>query len=161
MTQDELKKLLRYDQETGSFAWKVATNKRISVGQIAGTVNQEGYVNIGVLRKRYLAHRLAWLYVNGEMPDGEIDHINRIRSDNRISNLRAVSRKQNCENLGVRSDNTTGFRGVRKDNRPGKSPFVARVVNHGKDIYIGSFQTAEEASNAYLKKATELFTCIV
>lgn len=161
MTQDELKKLLRYDQETGVFTWEVATSKKIFVGQIAGTVTQEGYVRIGALQKYYLAHRLAWLYVNGEMPDGEIDHINRIRTDNRISNLRAVSRKQNCENLGVRSDNTTGFRGVRKDNRPGKRPFVARVMNYGKDIYIGSFQTAEEASDAYMKKATELFTCIV
>jgi len=88
--------LLTYDPYTGLFTWLVDAYSNKVKGKIAGSI-KEGYINISIDRKLYRAHRLAWLYVNGVFPS-EIDHINRVKSDNRICNLREVSRSENCQN---------------------------------------------------------------
>lgn len=98
-TQELLKSLLRYDPTTGNF-WRG--------DKIIKTKNTTGYIQISVKGRKYCAHKLAWLYVYGEYVQGDLDHINRIRDDNRIANLRKVTRSENCQNCGMRSDNTSG-----------------------------------------------------
>tara|TARA_R110000803_G_scaffold48570_4_gene100987 strand:+ start:183 stop:677 length:495 start_codon:yes stop_codon:yes gene_type:complete len=113
LNQETLKKYLNYDPETGVFAWKVPTSNRVSVGSIAGTSHSPGgYVSIGLFGKLYKAHRLAMLYVHGESPKNDTDHINGIKNDNRINNLRAVTRTENLKNKALNKNNTSGTVGV-------------------------------------------------
>ena len=86
LTQKRLKELLDYDPKTGIFTWKYANNNR-KAGSKAGYKAKDGYIAISIDSKRYLAHRLVWLFVYGHFPKYDIDHINRIRDDNRIENL--------------------------------------------------------------------------
>jgi hypothetical protein len=96
MTQEELHKLLEYNLETGEFFWKISVAKKIKPGKKAGQVCKiHGYETIGIKGKNYKSHRLAWMYVYGKWPEIEIDHINRIKTDNRICNLRDVTRSIN------------------------------------------------------------------
>lgn len=102
MTQEELHQLLEYNPETGEFFWKSCVSKRIKVGQKAGSICKiHGYELIGIKNKQYRAHRLAWLYVYGKWPNPEIDHINRVKTDNRIANLREADRSMNNLNRGT------------------------------------------------------------
>ena len=111
VTQDRLKEALNYDPETGVFTWaEPGRGKRI--GRTTGTVNDEGYVVMTIDQRQYRANRLAWLYVYGEWPEGIVDHENRDRADNRISNLRDATFRQNSHNHGLYSDNRSGISGV-------------------------------------------------
>ena len=98
LTQKQVKKYLDYNPYTGIFKWKIDRYKRIKAGDIAGSLDKEGYILIGIDYKRYKAHRLAWLYVYGEFTKEVIEHINHKKSDNRIENLRSVSQSINCRN---------------------------------------------------------------
>jgi len=101
MTQEELHQLLDYNPETGEFFWKV-NSRCIKVGQKAGYVcKTHGYEHIFINKKQYRSHRLAWLYVHGKWPEPEIDHINRVKTDNRIANLREADRSMNNLNRGT------------------------------------------------------------
>lgn len=110
ITQERLKELLHYDPETGVFTWK-HTGRRKKAGTPAGWVGDRGYSHVQVDGRTYKAHQLAWLYVHGQRPV-EIDHINRNKGDNRISNLRPVERCDNQRNRPAREDSTSGARGV-------------------------------------------------
>ena len=112
LNQKTLKKHLDYDPETGIFKWKTANSHRIKVGDVARTPRSDGYIQIKLFNKPYLAHRLAWLYVNGEFPKDHMDHINGVKMDNRIVNLRAVTQAENNRNKPMRKDNTSGVMGV-------------------------------------------------
>ena len=112
LNQKTLKKYLDYDPETGIFKWKTANSHRIKVGDVARTPRSDGYIQIKLFNKPYLAHRLAWLYVNGEFPKDHMDHINGVKMDNRIVNLRAVTQAENNRNKPMRKDNTSGVMGV-------------------------------------------------
>ena len=151
LTQSELKKILSYDQETGDFTWLVGAKM---AGKIAGSAHNKGYLKISNNGKCYLAHRLAWLYVNGTMPLNEIDHINGARNDNRIANLRACVKQENLWNVKVRSDNLSSFKGVSWHKVSGK--WRAQIVIYGNSKHLGIFSTAELASKAYEAKAREL-----
>jgi len=111
MTQSRLKELLHYDEDTGIFTVKLNTGGSRKVGAISGSQRKDGYVYIGLDKKHYLAHRLAWLYVNGEYP-AEIDHINKIKNDNSILNLRGCNHYENCLNNSYRGNNTSDVAGV-------------------------------------------------
>lgn len=144
---DDLKKHLSYDPETGIFTWIKRTSSRRIEGQIAGgTTNKEGYHQIqfkGVLCR---LHRLAWFYVHGEWPD-LIDHINGIKSDNRISNLRKADRFLNMQNIAKPSkNNKLGIQGVHL-NRSGK--YEAKIYAFGKNHQLGRFEKLEDAALAY------------
>lgn len=141
MNRTELKKLLNYNPETGEFRWAIA-RQRITKGSVAGTAHIEGYVQLWLNGKAYLAHRLAWLYVHGYEPT-EIDHINRIRNDNRIVNLREVSRTENNLNASIRKDNTSGYKGVSWNKTRNK--WQAYIKIKGKKKSLGYHHTAEEA----------------
>ncbi|MFT0547451.1 HNH endonuclease signature motif containing protein [Allopusillimonas ginsengisoli] len=146
LSQDDLKRELIYTPETGIFKRRgAAVGPRV---ESAGTYHTLGYIQIRVCGGRYLAHRLAWLYEYGRWPEFHIDHINGIRDDNRISNLRDVSAKQNRQNTTIASKkNVLGILGVSKRG----SRYVSRIVINGKKIQVGSFKSQDEAQLAYLK----------
>jgi hypothetical protein len=117
LTIERLKELLHYDPDTGMFTWRVNKGPFLA-GDVAGrTVKTGKYWRVGIDGKRYIASRLAWLYMTGVWPSYDIDHINRDRQDNRFCNLRDVTTSQNCFNTGKRSHNTTGYQGVYRDTR--------------------------------------------
>ena len=147
MNQEELKKLFSYSEETGLFTRLVRVSRRGKVGENAGHLISTGYVKIGIGKKYYLAHRLAWLYVYGHFPKNNIDHINGIKTDNRISNLREATFEENSRNVGITSRNNSGFKGVYFIKKRNK--WATRCSVNKKEIYLGSFDTAEEASKAY------------
>lgn len=162
LTQEYVRSRLDYDPESGVFKWKTigdfkANAGTVRVGDVAGHVDYRGYVLIGIRRRRVLAHRVAWLWWHGFLPEKPIviDHINRIKSDNRICNLRLADRSQNVQNVGLRSNNTSGHRGVSYSAERGK--WVA-MIHHKKTAKpLGRFDTKEEAINAYRSAARRLF----
>ena len=146
ITQPELQEVLNYAPETGLFTW-IRTSKSScrKPGDAAGSTNGEGYRQIGISRRYYFAHRLAWLYVHGSWPEGWIDHINGIRTDNRMCNLRIVTARENNFNIrAVRA--RSGYIGVYQKS---SGSFEASIKADGKRRRLGSFGSAEEASNAY------------
>ena len=146
--------LLDYDQDAGVFIRKVATARSTKVGDIAGSKHICGYVEIALEGKRYLAHRLAWLYVYGIFPVNLIDHVNGNRADNRISNLREASRSENAQNMrNAHDDNgSSGLLGVSKNGYG----WQARICLNGKQRYLGTFPTPQEANSAYLSAKREI-----
>ena len=153
LTQTRLKEVLEYDPTTGIFTNRVSRSN-MRAGSVAGCVTPNGYISISIDGKRYLAHRLAYLCVVGSFPPDHIDHINGIRDDNRLANLRVATRSENCRNSRKRSNNTTGYKGVWFDKRTGK--FQAQIRINGKKKYLGLFLTPEEAHRAYAKAANTL-----
>jgi len=137
ITQTRLKELLDYDPDSGIFTWKISTNNRIKAGSSAGTLQPTSYIRIMVDGKNYQAHRLAWLYTHGYDPENQIDHKNGIRDDNRISNLREVSRACNLQNQKTRSTNTSGFPGVswHKQAKKWRAYICIQGRNHGLGLY--------------------------
>lgn len=151
LTAEQLRSILHYDQETGIFTRKVSTSNSVKAGDAAGCPGGDGYLQIAVLSRKYQAHRLAWLHTNGAWPKGQIDHINRIRTDNRIANLREVTNKQNQQNASKRSDNTSGHTGVSWNKRISK--WRAQIEHNQKRIHLGYFTDIEDAIAA--RKAAE------
>lgn len=110
---DELRDLFHYDSETGLITWRRKQGQVDRTGQEAGWIHAKGYRHLHIYGETYKAHRVAWALHYGEWPEGEIDHINHIRDDNRIANLRIVTRTQQMQNLSYHSTaNTTGVRGI-------------------------------------------------
>lgn len=149
ITQGKLRTLLRYSRSTGIFTWlKRPANPFMHKGGIkAGTPIHHGYITIKLWGKHYLAHRLAWLYVTGDWPQGEIDHINGDRSDNSWRNIRDTTRAVNGQNRKhADGDSLTGVLGV----TPRGSRFRAQLVVDGKTVYLGTFDSARDAHLRYL-----------
>lgn len=156
---DLLRQTLAYDPDTGVFTWAVTRrgrNGRSDAGQVAGGLQSAGgYRRISIGGQSYQAHTLAWLWVHGKFPQGDIDHINGQKDDNRIANLRDVSRSVNLQNMRKpRNTNTSGYLGVSLFKRTGK--YTAEITINYQKKNLGYFSTAEEASAAYLKAKREL-----
>ena len=151
ITQNQLKDLLHYDPDTGLFTWNVAKSNKTRVGSVAGHKHIFGYIIIRIDGVPYPAHRIAWLYMTGDFPKEDMDHINGIRHDNRFKNLREATRQQNNFHSSIRSNNTTGFKGV----TPKAGKFIAQATLNGKKHYLGFFLTKELASEAYQKFAAK------
>ncbi|MDX3877587.1 MAG: HNH endonuclease [Achromobacter sp.] len=146
---------LEYADETGSLIWKKVpprSKSRISRGDIAGTL-VKGYRRIKILGRIYSAHRIVWAMHHGEMPDGMLDHIDRNRSNDRISNLRMATTSENRRNSTVKSDNRLGIKGVRQ-NRYGR--YEARIFANGKGYFLGSFAFLDDAIAARRHAALEI-----
>jgi len=140
----ELKELVQYIPLTGDFYWKKSKGSR-KKNTKAGCLHHDGYIKIRIDGKLYRAHRLAWYYIHAEWPT-EIDHINRVRNDNRYTNLRQVSRKENTRNSSIRVDNTTGTTGVYWSKQ--KNKWIAKLNVDGTDKYLGSFWSKAAATAA-------------
>jgi hypothetical protein len=147
LTVERLREALDYNPENGKFTWKYKITTNTKMWRAAGYLDTKGYWRIKLDGYQHRAHRLAWFYVNGEWPPMDLDHINGIKSDNRIENLRLATASLNGENLrGARKDNKSGLLGV--ITREGF--FQSKIHVKGKNIYLGSFSSAQEAHNAYL-----------
>lgn len=140
LTPDKLREVLSYCPETGTFLWKVRTAHRSKVGDVAGSLNGQGYRYIKLLGRGYRANRLAWLYVNGEWPKDQVDHINGDRGDDRISNLRDCSNAQNAQNRNAPQ-------GCYKTKKG--AGYFSVVTVDGERHYLGRFSSAAEAREAY------------
>ena len=152
MNQQRLHQRLHYDPSTGVFTWKAPEKPgQNAEGTVAGSHCDKGYLVIGIDRKVYKAHRLAWLYMTGSWPECQIDHINGVKDDNRWANLRQATNAQNCCNRT--RFNSTGYRNVVR-GRSGK--FYAKVNFAGKRLQRGGFETAEEAAIAAAQFRHEL-----
>ncbi len=145
MTAEEAREMIEYNPATGLFRWRVRLSNRQNKGWFAGSVNDRGYLRVRMKGVCYRAHRLAWFLYYGEWPENNIDHINGDTKDNRIENLRDVTQQENLFNR----------RGV-KGYTPSGNKYAAYIGLGGNHIYIGTFDTAEEARAAYLKKKEEL-----
>lgn len=148
LTKGKVRSLLNYDKQNGQFIWLDSKNNQIKKGDQAGYIDDQGYRRICIEGIEYRAHRLAWLYVFGFMPE-MIDHINGIRSDNRLSNLRECTSSQNAINRKIQSNNKSGVPGVHWNKREGKWKAYAKIK--GKIINLGTHVNKEEAINARLE----------
>lgn len=154
VTLERLRELLDYDPETGIFTRRI-TRGNGAAGQPAGADCGRGYLKIAIDGRDYRAHRLAWFYHYGEWPPGEVDHKNTIKADNRIANLRLATPVENCRNRPLRSDNTSGYRGVSYSKA--KSKWTAYIYIDGKKRQLGVHEAPEAAAAAYNAAATKHF----
>jgi hypothetical protein len=154
LTSDRLKQVLAYNRETGIFTWR-KTLGRCRAGAEAGTIRTNGYRYIGVDGVHYLAHRLAWLYEHGSWPASDLDHRDRRRTNNAISNLREVIGAGNQGNSGIWATNTSGYRGVYHDRRRGT--WNAYIRRQNRKHHLGCFGSPEAAAAAYDRAAIEHF----
>lgn len=156
LTAERLRGVVSYDPETGVFVWKVNPSNR-RVGDECGDIKKDsGYRLISVDCRRYRAHRLAWLYMTGAWPTEQVDHKNGVRSDNRWSNLREATQRQNSANM-MRRNNKTGVKGVIRYQGPKHVRFRANIMVDGHTNYLGSFKTLEAAAEAYRIAAEKHF----
>lgn len=151
LTAARLKELLRYCPDTGVFDWISNNGMRVCIGKPVGSKSR-GYLRIRVDGKKYFAHRLAWLYVHGEWPEHELDHVNRDRADNRIANLRPASDTQNQRNRGIQRNNSSGVTGVYW--RPADRKWQAMIKINKKLISLGVFALKGDAVQA--RRAAEV-----
>ena len=150
ITQEELKRLFSYDPETGDFTRLVKTCRKVKVGDIPQGLNSYGYKRVKIDGRVYLQHRLVFLYMEGEIPT-YVDHINLDRVDNRWSNLRPATARDNARNKGKPSNNTSGYKGVCWHKR--EQMWVAKIRVESGNKHLGYFTTKEEAYRAYCKAA--------
>jgi hypothetical protein len=153
LTQQRLKEVLRYDPATGEWTWINPNSNRVKAGDAAGTYTH-GYRKITVDGKRYYAHRLAWLYMTGSWPGECIDHRDVAPAKNAWTNIREATRQQNQANKPRQINNTSGYKGVSKYKR-GKWRAVIHVS--GKQLYLGEYDTPQEAHSAYVAAARRYF----
>lgn len=140
---------LNYDRNTGLF-------HRPGYSKPPGRLTTKGYRQISINGQRYMAHRLAWLYVHGVWPADQLDHINGLKDDNRIANLREVSNKQNGENVRMFKHNTSGRKGVSWIKREGM--WMADIKHHKRTIYLGRFHSIIDAVAARIRAEQKYFT---
>lgn len=155
ITAEELRELLHYNPETGVFVWRERGRDKFTsdhewkrwntryANTVAGGPDGQNYLAISIYGRDYKAHSLAWLYVHGHWPADQMDHINHVRDDNRIENLREATNKQNCKNRSINKNNTSGHNGVCWD-RPTKK-WKVQISHSGKLVYGGIFADIEDA----------------
>lgn len=173
LTQEYLKELLTYDPDTGIFVWKErlsnhfknerdknAWNTRYA-NKICGGNRDDGYILVRINKSNYLAHRLAFLYVEGYLPENFVDHIDRNPANNKWDNLREVSKKCNAQNCKLFKNNTSGVNGVSFDNSTNK--WRSHIVINKKQKSLGYFENFEDAVRARYQEEIDnpLWTCSI
>ena len=136
ITQEYLKEILTYNKEAGIFTWKVNHTQKIRIGNIAGTLNKN-YILIQINKKKYSAHRLAWLYEYGNFPKHNIDHIDGNPSNNKISNLREANQSQNGMNKKLHKNNNSGIKGVgwHKASKKWRARITINRIQHNLGLF--------------------------
>ena len=159
ITIEHLRESLDYNAQTGVFTWRKNHRRPDLIGKTAGSIHSAGYISIAVHNIKRLAHRLAWFYVTGNMPDGHIDHINGNKLDNSFANLRQVTRFGNLQNMRQATKaNKVGLLGV--SAHQGK--WRAQIMANGKRIRASGFDTPELAYQRYLElKRKHHLTCTI
>ena len=147
ITRDRLTQLVLYNPINGQFVWRRSISGHIKQGCFAGSLNRQGYWTLRLDTEYYLAHRVAWFWVYGEWPKGEIDHINSNRQDNRIDNLRDVTRSINQHNGRPYRNNKSKLKGV--TYLKARRKWMAQIQRDKKHYYLGLYDTKEEAHAAY------------
>jgi hypothetical protein len=148
ITQSRLQELLTYDPDSGLFNWNV-TRGKVQSGSVAGNVTARGYIKIALDGKGYLAHRLAFLYVEGAMPSFSVDHINMNKVDNRWVNLRQATRSENLFNRGLPVNNKSGVKGVYWIKASSK--WRATGILENKHVHLGLFNDINQAAIARME----------
>lgn len=150
ITTDYLRQSIDYNPDNGILTWR-RPRPKVRVGEVCGCLHHKGHIEIEIDGKTYMAHRLAWLHFHGRWPNGQIDHKNLNKMDNRIANLREATNGQNCANR--RTFGKSGFKGVTL-NKGWK--WHAQITHNKRCISLGYYDTAEEAHAVYVAKAREL-----
>lgn len=150
LTASDLRERVSYDPAAGLMTWRKCSNAR-RIGSEIGTISPSGYRVAMIGRRLFQVHRLAWLYVHGVWPDGEIDHVNRKRADNRLCNLRVATRVQNIANRAAQ--NGREMKGITFT----RGRWQAQIRKNGRNIYLGLYDTAEEAHSVYFDAARRLY----
>ena len=147
---------IRYDPTSGLLYWNVS-KRNVTKDTVAGNFcNTHKYIKVMVNKKNYYAHRVCWYLHFGNFPKNQIDHINGIRHDNRICNLKEATDAEIRQNLSRRKDNSSGYTGVSWDKAKNKISAIIHVNN--KKLFLGYFNTAELASHAYAEAKKEFHT---
>lgn len=155
LTQERLKEFFNYNLEDGLFTrLKYAGNS--AKGTVVGTHHADGYLSMEIDKKGYLLHRLAWLYIHGELPIIQIDHIDGNRANNKLSNLREATTFENAQNRKTPSNNSSGYLGVYFKVTQNK--WCAKIDVNNRRHYLGMFDSALEASVAYVEAKLRLHT---
>ncbi|TFH72404.1 HNH endonuclease [Gammaproteobacteria bacterium LSUCC0112] len=147
-SHEELKNTFTYSGETGLLYWKKRNSNRIKIGDAAGSLSNLGTIQLRINGRLFSAHRVIWAIVHGYEPPADlvIDHIDGVRSNNRISNLRLVTQAENTRNTRIGRRNKSGVLGV--SFKKSKRRWIAIISDHGKSIYLGSFIKKEGAIKA-------------
>jgi hypothetical protein len=154
LTADRLREVLSYDADTGVFAWKIAPNRRIRVGSVAGTLHPHGR-SIGIDGADYRANRLAVLFMTGEWPAGVVDHRDTDPSNDRWTNLRDVTQGVNSQNhRRAQINSKTGVLGVSPCAETGR--FKAQLMTPNGPVWLGRHETTEQAQAAYIAARRQL-----
>jgi hypothetical protein len=152
LTQEKVKQLFDYDHETGLLTRLTSPSGRVKIGDVVGCIGNRGYLTVSIDSKRYLVHRIIWLWVYGGFPEPQTDHINHDRTDNRISNLRESTQKENHKNRSMHNNNTSGVTGVFWDKRAKK--WGSQIVVNDKNISLGYFD--DKAGAAAVRLIAEI-----
>lgn len=141
ITAEKLREYLHYSEATGLFSWKKIPSRKFKVGDAAGSLKPHGYMKIQICGERHYSHRLAWLYVTGQWPSGEMDHKDGNRANNSFANLRESDHQKNCINRPARG---TSFQAC-------NGKWRAQIGVDFKQVALGTFDTEQEAHIAYLR----------
>ena len=155
LTAARIHRLFNYNPDTGLFVRTMNKSNGHRVGDVVGSADDKGYLTMMVDGRSHKVHRIAWLYMTGEHPTDQIDHINGIKSDNRWVNLREATPLQNCINRNTPKHNTSGITGVTFDKSTNK--WRAQIMLQGKTFWLGSFDTIKEAAASRKGAANLLF----
>lgn len=153
LTAERLRDVFDYNEQTGIFTWRISLGCKILPGRRAGSIDENGYIRIGIDGHQVRAHRLVWLYIYGCWPSGGLDHVNGHKDDNRLINLREASQSQNNSNRPIQKNNRSGFKGVCWNKFERRWHAYIQVNN--KYIYLGFHKTREAAHAAYCAAARE------
>ena len=146
MSGQDWKTIFSYDEKTGILVWKINISN-IKSGTVAGSLDSKGHLRVNFKGKKYAVHRIAYEIAHGPIPTGmEIDHINRVKTDNRLINLRLATHTQNACNSKIRKDNISGSVGVFWVES--RLRWVATIRVNKIKKYLGSFKTKEKACEA-------------
>ena len=151
ITQTEVLSL--FDYKDGNLLWKDSPRRSVLAGSVAGSLNHAGYMRVMINKKSYMVHRLVFLIHHGRLPT-MVDHINGIKNDNRIENLRECDMSQNCQNIKLKSNNKSGVKGVSWDKWTNQWRVTFKL--NGKQQNIGRFDSLEEATLAANEARTKL-----